>query len=349
MKIISIVGRKNTGKTSLSVRIISELTKRGYNVASIKHSHHTMEMDRQNTDTWKHKEAGSKVVTGIGATTFFNIREKMDLNRILFLIRYFGNIDYVVIEGFKSYSYPKIATSPDAADEYTIKQVDSFTMTEDEIRKLTNLIEKRSHDIINTLYKKNCGFTSGESLAKEIREGNITGEDLDNVSAYLSVNDNVVGLNRFVSAYLKENILAIVNTINTEDYGIEKTEKIEIIIDGKTGKNNNKVNKSKIYINQKELEINRFTEEIITNTIKGAVNSLKTEDNIEKINIKISGVENDNLTDAGINLKINNKALAINRFTSEILKQSVYAMINTLKTDEKINEIEIDMDVENDH
>ena len=38
MKIVSIVGKKNTGKTSLTVKVIEELTKRGYNVASIKHS-----------------------------------------------------------------------------------------------------------------------------------------------------------------------------------------------------------------------------------------------------------------------------------------------------------------------
>ena len=51
MKIVSIVGKKNTGKTSLTVKVIEELTRRGYNVASIKHSHHSIEMDKENTDT----------------------------------------------------------------------------------------------------------------------------------------------------------------------------------------------------------------------------------------------------------------------------------------------------------
>ena len=53
MKIVSIIGKKNTGKTSLTMKVIEELTKRGYNVASIKHSHHSIEMDKENTDTWK--------------------------------------------------------------------------------------------------------------------------------------------------------------------------------------------------------------------------------------------------------------------------------------------------------
>ena len=62
MKIVSIVGKKNTGKTSLTVKVIEELTKRGYNVASIKHSHHSIEMDKENTDTWKHKHKRSRFI-----------------------------------------------------------------------------------------------------------------------------------------------------------------------------------------------------------------------------------------------------------------------------------------------
>ena len=130
MKIVSIVGKKNSGKTSLTVKVIEELTKRGYNVASIKHSHHTMEMDKENTDTWRHKQAGSNIVVGVGSTTFFNVRDDLDLNRILFLIKHLGNVDFVIIEGFKRYNYPKIATSPDVVDKYTIKEVDSFNINQ---------------------------------------------------------------------------------------------------------------------------------------------------------------------------------------------------------------------------
>ena len=94
MKIVSIVGKKNTGKTSLTVKVISELTKRGYNVASIKHSHHSIEMDKENTDTWKHKQAGSNLVVGVGSTTFFNVKAEYDLNRILYLLKHFDDFDF---------------------------------------------------------------------------------------------------------------------------------------------------------------------------------------------------------------------------------------------------------------
>ena len=57
----------------------------------------------------------------------------MDLNRILFLIKHIDTFDFVVIEGYKSYNYPKIITSPNVRDEYTIKEVDSFTIDEEGI------------------------------------------------------------------------------------------------------------------------------------------------------------------------------------------------------------------------
>ena len=107
MKIVSIVGKKNTGKTSLTVKVIEELTKRGYNVASIKHSHHSIEMDKKNTDTWKHKQAGANLVVGVGSTTFFNAKKEHDLNRILFMLKHFDEYDFVIIEGYKKYNYPK--------------------------------------------------------------------------------------------------------------------------------------------------------------------------------------------------------------------------------------------------
>ncbi|WP_407416443.1 molybdopterin-guanine dinucleotide biosynthesis protein B [Methanobrevibacter sp.] len=345
MKIISIVGRKNTGKTSLTVKVIEELTKRGYNVASIKHSHHTMEMDRENTDTWKHKNAGSNVVVGIGSTTFFNIRQKMDLNRLLYLIKHFDHIDFVVIEGFKSYNYPKIATSSDVVDKYTIKQVDSFTITESGVSDLVDLIEEKGHDIVDTLFKKNCGYNNGEAIAREIREGNIKTEDLDYVSSYLSIDNKVIGLNRFVSDYFKQTVLGIINTLNIEEYGVEDVEKIELLINNENPAEKSAKNNGEIFINKKPLDANQFVIDIISNSIKGIVNSLKTEENIEKITVEIKGIENNELYNADIDLKINDEILEINKFTCGIIKESVFAMVNTLKTDEEINEIKIEVGV----
>lgn len=345
MKIVSIVGKKNTGKTSLTVKVIEELTRRGYDVASIKHSHHTMEMDKENTDTWKHKQAGSKVVVGIGSTTFFNVRKEMDLNRLLFLIKFMDEVDFVVIEGFKRYNYPKIITSPEVRDEYTIKEVDSFTIDQKGVEDLVDLIEERGHDIVDTLFAKNCGFNNGEAIAAEIREGNLSVEDLDEVHSYLSIDEHVVGLNRFVSDYLKQTVIGVINTLNLKDYEVEKIGKIEFIVP-EEDLNQNPINaECTILINNKNLEINRFTANIVSNSIKGMVNSIKTEGNVELIDVEISDIDNGNLADSKIILKTNENNVEINRFTQGILKETIYAIINSLELeDEEIHEIKIKVD-----
>ena len=342
MKIVSIVGKKNTGKTSLTVKVIEELTKRGYNVASIKHSHHTMEMDRENTDTWKHKNAGSNVVVGIGSTTFFNVRKEMDLNRLLFLIKHMDNVDFVVIEGFKRYNYPKIATSPDVVDEYTIKQVDSFTIDYEGLTELVDLIEERSHEIVDTLFANNCGYNDGEAIACDIRNGNITVDNLDGVHSYLSIDGKVVGLNRFVSDYLKKSVLGVINTLNLKDYNVEDIQDIELIIPGKSHLTPTDANCS-IQINGKDLEINAFTKNIVSNSINGMIRSLKTESDVKTIEIVISNIEHDQLENASIELKTNNHSVEINEFTQGILKETTYAIVNSLKIDDEIKELKINV------
>ena len=341
MKIASVVGKKNTGKTSLTVKIIEELTRRGYNVASIKHSHHSIEMDKENTDTWKHKQARANLVVGVGSTTFFNARKEHDLNRILYLLKHFGNFDFVIIEGYKSYNYPKIITSPNVRDEYTIKEVDSFTIDAQGVSELADLIEERGHDIVATLFANNCGYNDGEAIAAEIRNGNLNVEDLDDVQAYLSIDEKVVGLNRFVSDYIKQSILGVISTLNLEEYDVENVNKIEVVIPDSQAPVNKVEKETTILINDKNLMINKFTNDIITNSINAMVNSLKTKDDIKNIDIEISDINDEDLTDAEIVLKTNGHNIEINEFTSGILKETIFAVINTLKMDEEIKNIKI--------
>ena len=344
MKIVSIVGKKNTGKTSLTVKVISELTKRGYNVASIKHSHHSIEMDKENTDTWKHKQAGANLVVGVGSTTFFNARKEHDLNRILYLIKHFDEFDFVIIEGYKSYNYPKIITSPNVRDEYTIKEVNSFTIDEEGVSELADLIEERGHDIVDTLFANNCGFNDGEAIAREIRNGNLSVSDIDETHSYLSIDGHVVGLNRFVSDYIKQSVIGVINTLNLKDYDVERIGKIELVIPQDSIEQKPIDAKCTILINGKDLEINEFTTNIVSNSIKAMVNSIKTEDDVKSIDVNIANIKNGELNDASISLKTNNHDVEINDFTQGILKETIYAVINSLELDEEIEDLKIKVD-----
>lgn len=344
MKIVSIVGKKNTGKTSLTVKVIEELTKRGYNVASIKHSHHSIEMDKENTDTWKHKQAGANLVVGVGSTTFFNVKKEHNLNRILYMLKHFDDFDFVVIEGYKRYNYPKIITSPDVKDDYTIKEVDSFTIDEEGVSQLADLIEERGHDIVDTLFANNCGFNNGEVIAREIRQGNLSVDDLDTIHSYLSIDGKVVGLNRFVSDYFKQSVTGIINTLNLDEYDVEDIGKIELVIPNESTPKTAIDCECNILINNDNLEINGFTKNIVSNSIKGMINAIKTEDDVKLIYVEIKNINSNDLKTADIALKTNNHDVEINDFTQGILKETIFAIINTLKIDTEIKDIKIEVE-----
>ena len=341
MKIVSIVGKKNTGKTSLTVKVIEELTKRGYNVASIKHSHHSIEMDKENTDTWKHKQAGANLVVGVGSTTFFNAKKEHDLNRILFMLKHFDEYDFVIIEGYKKYNYPKIITSPDVKDEYTIAEIDSFNIDENGVSQLADLIEQRGHDIVDTLFANNCGFNNGETIAREIRKGNLSIDNLDDIKSYLSIDGKVVGLNRFVSDFIKQSIVGVINTLNLEDYNVSEIGKIEVVIPNENSPKNPSDAQCSILINGNDLEINAFTKNIVSNSLKGMINAIKTEDNVKAIDIEITNIKDKKLENATIDLKTNGHDVELNAFTQAILKETIFSTVNSLKIDAEINEIKI--------
>jgi molybdopterin-guanine dinucleotide biosynthesis protein B len=219
------------------VKIIKELKRRDFKVATIKHSHHKMEMDKENTDTWKHKEAGSETVVGIGDRTFFNIAKDLPIERILFLIKIIEEPDFVVVEGFKNYNYSKIVTSKGLEDEFTLKTVDAFNIDENEIKSLVDIIEKNSFDIIDTLHTNECGYVDGESIGKAIIKNEIN--YTDDINVHLSINEKVIGLNYFVSDFIKHSVIGMLKSLKTKKYGINEDkcfEKIELIINTKNDK-----------------------------------------------------------------------------------------------------------------
>ncbi len=107
--VLSIVGCGKCGKTTLVERLVAELTRRGYNVGTLKHDVHGFSMDHEGKDTWRHRQAGAKAVCIIGPDQIGLVRS---INRDAFVaadaIALLGPVDLVITEGFKRESYPKI-------------------------------------------------------------------------------------------------------------------------------------------------------------------------------------------------------------------------------------------------
>ena len=71
--IVSFVGRSNSGKTTLIERVIPELVRAGYKVATVKHAGHGFDLDTEGKDSWRHKRAGasSVIVLSKGSMAMF--------------------------------------------------------------------------------------------------------------------------------------------------------------------------------------------------------------------------------------------------------------------------------------
>lgn len=107
--IIGFYGESNTGKTALLVEIINRLSKEGFNVASIKISDKGISIDSEGKDTWKHAQAGSKLVVFSSENeTDFLLKQKISNNEIVENIKRLGNYDIILVEGANDENTPKI-------------------------------------------------------------------------------------------------------------------------------------------------------------------------------------------------------------------------------------------------
>ena len=107
--IISIVGKSDSGKTTLLEALIKVLKQRGRRIAVIKHAADDFELDTPNKDSWRFSQAGSEVsaITSNGKLAVIRRLENDPDPREL--AQYAGaDCDFVLTEGFKQYPYPKI-------------------------------------------------------------------------------------------------------------------------------------------------------------------------------------------------------------------------------------------------
>jgi len=105
--IIAIVGWKNSGKTTLAVRLVEVLTDRGYRIATIKHAHHALRLDDEGTDSARHRAAGARQVAVVSAERWALLTEGPEPDFADVIAR-LGPADLIVVEGYKSQPIPKI-------------------------------------------------------------------------------------------------------------------------------------------------------------------------------------------------------------------------------------------------
>ncbi len=110
--VIAICGWKKSGKTTLTIRLVEEFTRRGYKVATLKHAHQSFQIDSGETDSARHRRAGAHEVAIVSKNRWAIIGEtsgaEHDEPDFTDVISWFSACDLIVVEGYKSAPVAKI-------------------------------------------------------------------------------------------------------------------------------------------------------------------------------------------------------------------------------------------------
>lgn len=131
MKVISIVGTKKTGKTTLVAALVRSLAGHG-KVGTIKNML-THSVDQG--DTKRHFDAGADVVIGLGNARLKVTRERGDLASALNELQAEG-VEYAVIEGFKNSELPKFVMA-DIEVTNCLRKISLAELNDDLVAELT--------------------------------------------------------------------------------------------------------------------------------------------------------------------------------------------------------------------
>lgn len=110
MKVWGITGWKNSGKTGLMERLVTEFTGRGLTVSTVKHAHHTFDVDHEGRDSYRHRAAGAKEVLLSSRNRWALMHEARgeDEASLDDLLAKLSPVDLVLVEGFKREPHLKI-------------------------------------------------------------------------------------------------------------------------------------------------------------------------------------------------------------------------------------------------
>lgn len=110
MRVFGIVGWKNAGKTGLMERLVTEISSRGFSVSTVKHAHHTFDVDHAGKDSHRHRVAGAREVLLASRNRFALMHELRDEDEPTLdqLLTKLSPVDLVLIEGYKRDGHAKV-------------------------------------------------------------------------------------------------------------------------------------------------------------------------------------------------------------------------------------------------
>lgn len=246
MKVFSVYGYTQSGKTTTIENIIKELKKRRYSVGSVKEIHfEQFEIDTKGSNTDRHKKAGAELVTARGYfETDVLFPEKLPMEKIL---RFYDQ-DYVVLEGVTDYNIPKILTTKsmeeieERIDETVFaisgrmaNEIDSYKgipviNSIDNLEELVNLVEEKVFEKLPDFDPKccmACGYDC-RTLGVKILNGQASRDDcvISKNKVKLFIDDKEIDMVPFVQDILSNVVEGVVSELD----GYKKNAHIRIEI-----------------------------------------------------------------------------------------------------------------------
>jgi len=119
MNIFGIVGWKNSGKTGLMERLVADITARGFTVSTIKHAHHSFDVDHPGRDSYRHRVAGASQVMLASGNRWALMHELRDEEEPAFetLLSKMSPVDLILVEGYKREAHAKLECFRDGVSD----------------------------------------------------------------------------------------------------------------------------------------------------------------------------------------------------------------------------------------
>lgn len=139
MRIYGVTGYKNAGKTGLMERLVTEIAGRGFTVSTVKHAHHSFDVDHPGKDSFRHRQAGAQQVLLSSRNRWALMTELRGAEEATLddLLAQLAPVDLVLVEGYKRDRHPKIEAYRAemnhpliATDDDTIRAIASDTPLE---------------------------------------------------------------------------------------------------------------------------------------------------------------------------------------------------------------------------
>ena len=211
--IVSIVGKSDSGKTTLIEKLVPELTRRGYRIATVKHDTHGFEVDREGKDSWRHKQAGAHTVVISSPKKVALIRDvEKDLTLEEIRGKLVQDVDLILSEGYKKDVQPKI-------EIFRKEKHQELLCTKED--NLIAIVSDKTFNIGVPCFdlEDMAGLASfiEKEFIKTKKEGDVS----------LKVNGKAIPLSPFVKSFLVHTIKGMLSSLK----GCDTTKRIEIHIE----------------------------------------------------------------------------------------------------------------------